>query len=64
MTALSELGDLIRNKRMARGLTQCESSRTSGVSRPTIAWVEVGELISAMNLLKLAAALDVSIERR
>lgn len=56
------LGDRIRDERVKRGWSQATLAEKSGVSRPTIARVELGHDVSTATLSKIAAALDLSIE--
>jgi len=56
------LGDRIRDERVKRGWSQAMLAERSGVSRTTIARVELGNNVSTASLSKIAAALDLSIE--
>lgn len=59
----SNLGHNIRLLREARGLTQSQLAKASGVPRPTWANLETGTANPTLSvLLKVAAALQVSIE--
>ncbi|RMD68282.1 MAG: XRE family transcriptional regulator [Gammaproteobacteria bacterium] len=57
-----DVGKRIRNLRRARGLSQNELSRLTGVAQGTISRVEHGEQIPSMNTVRrIAAALGVPI---
>ena len=53
-----QLGAQVRRLRTERGWTQEELSRYSGVSRPTIARLETGEVVTTKTLQALCRALD------
>lgn len=59
-----ELGNRLRDERIARGLTQADLARLVRVSRKTINTVENRVFIpSTVLALRLARALDVPVER-
>ena len=64
MGEVSRLGKRLRQLRRRRGLTQLELARRSGVSRTTIAGIEIGQRdnLSLDGGLRLARALGVSVE--
>lgn len=55
------LGSAIRRARRARGWSQEDLARESGVSRPTIARIETGHGVSTNTLVRLAAVLDLRL---
>jgi putative transcriptional regulator len=58
------LGNSLRAVRKARGLTQADLAALIGVSRKTVNTVENGVFVpSTLIALKLAAALDLPVER-
>jgi transcriptional regulator with XRE-family HTH domain len=58
----SELGEVVRARRKAQGLTQDELSETSGLHDKYIGQVERGEVnITLSNLAKIAKGLGCSI---
>jgi putative transcriptional regulator len=58
------LGNSLRAVREARGLTQADLAALIGVSRKTVNTVENGVFVpSTLIALKLAAALDLPVER-
>lgn len=60
---MPELTSNLKQVREARGLTQAQLAETIGVSRKTINTVENGVYVpSTVIALKLAAALDTSVE--
>ncbi len=60
---MPELTSTLKQVREARGLTQAQLAETIGVSRKTINTVENGVYVpSTVIALKLAAALDTSVE--
>lgn len=58
------IGQQIRMARDEQGLTQTELAAKSGVSRPTVARVELGVAISIATLEKIVEALGLTIELR
>ena len=60
---LLDLGELIRDTRKARKMTQVELSQASGVSRLRIVKLERGEVfdMSYQNVTKLLSALDLDL---
>lgn len=58
----SGLGDTIRDARKKRGWTQEELAEEATVSRPTIARIEGGGVVSTANLTKITEALGLQIE--
>lgn len=58
------IGQQIRQARDLQGLTQVELAAKAGVSRPTVARVELGEAISVAALEKIVKALGMTIELR
>ena len=60
---MPELVSTLKEAREARGLTQAQLAEVIGVSRKTIITVENGVFVpSTVIALKLAAALDTSVE--
>lgn len=60
---MPELVSTLKEAREARGLTQAQLAEVIGVSRKTINTVENGVFVpSTVIALKLAAALDTSVE--
>lgn len=55
------IGHEIRKARDEQGLTQTELASKAGVSRPTVARVELGVAISIATLEKIADALGLNI---
>lgn len=58
------IGQQIRKARDERGLTQTELAIKAGVSRPTVARVELGVATSIATLEKIADALGLTLELR
>ncbi|WP_353713650.1 helix-turn-helix transcriptional regulator [Arthrobacter sp. K5] len=58
------IGEQIRQARTKRGLSQAGLAKEAGVSRPTVARVELGVPISIATLTKLTAALGLRVELR
>ncbi|GAA0503376.1 helix-turn-helix transcriptional regulator [Microbacterium aurantiacum] len=58
------LGSEIRRARNQQGMTQTELAVKAGVSRPTVARVELGTPISTTTLAKVAKALRLKVELR
>lgn len=56
------LGDEIRVPRQAHGWSQQTLALEAGVSRPTVARVELGEDASTLTLVKVATALELKLE--
>ena len=57
------VGARVRELRADRGLTQLRLAERSGISRPSVANVEVGrQNVSLRQLCALALALDVGVE--
>ena len=62
--ALNNLGQIIREKREALGLTQIEVAEKAGVDRNYIGMVERGERNpSYLSLIKIAAGLNMSVDQ-
>jgi transcriptional regulator with XRE-family HTH domain len=62
MSWLSELGDQIREARMARGMSQQELSNHTSVSRAQIGNIEKGKSAPAANIVaEIANALDTDL---
>jgi transcriptional regulator with XRE-family HTH domain len=59
---MNELGKRLRDARNARGLTQKDLARKSGVSQATISDIERGRNESSKELPALAMALGVSVD--
>lgn len=55
------IGQQIRKARNKQGLTQTELAAKAGVSRPTVARVELGVAISIATLEKIAYALGLDL---
>ena len=55
------LGDEIRKARLEHGWSQSALAEKAGVSRPTVARVELGEDVSTATLVKVAAALGLKV---
>lgn len=55
------IGQQIRNARDKQGLTQTELAAKAGVSRPTVARVELGVAISIATLERIADALGLDV---
>lgn len=61
---MSELQNNLKNLRAAKGLTQAQLADAVGVSRKTINTIENKVFIpSTVLALKIAAVLDVSVEK-
>lgn len=58
------IGQQIRKARDAQGLTQTELAARAGVSRPTVARVELGVAISIATLEKIVEVLGLTVELR
>lgn len=61
---MSGIARTVRQSREARGWSQKDLARRSGVSRPSIARVEGGEDVSTATLAKVAQALNLVLEVR
>ena len=61
MELLMSLGDEIRKARLEHGWSQSALAEKAGVSRPTVARVELGEDVSTATLVKVAAALGLKV---
>lgn len=62
--ALNNLGQIIREKREALGMTQIEVAEKAGVDRNYIGMVERGERNpSYLSLIKIAAGLNMSVDQ-
>lgn len=57
-------GDVIREARKKRGWSQAELGDKSGVSRPTIARVEMNNDVTTATIAKIAQALGLKLELR
>ena len=58
------IANSLKSERDARGWTQAELATCVGVSRKTINTIENGIFVpSALTALKIAAALDLSVEQ-
>jgi transcriptional regulator with XRE-family HTH domain len=55
-------GEIIREARKGRGWSQTELGERSGLSRPTIARVEVDSDVTTTTLAKIAEALGLTLE--
>jgi transcriptional regulator with XRE-family HTH domain len=59
---LRQIGDWVRDKREARGLSQMKLAALAGLHRTYIGGVERGERnVSALNLIAIARALGVEV---
>lgn len=58
------IGQQVRKARYEQGLTQAELAARAGVSRPTVARVELGVAISIATLEKIVEALGLTVELR
>src|SRR5881398_54910 len=54
------LGDVVRETRIKRGLTQAKLARLAGVSRRHLAALEKGANVSVLVLRKVASVLDLT----
>ena len=64
MDALHNLGQIIREKREAIGLTQIEVAEKAGLDRNYIGMVERGERNpSYLSLIKLANGLNLTVDQ-
>lgn len=62
--ALNNLGQIIREKREALGMTQIEVAEKAGVDRNYIGMVERGERNpSYLSLIKIADGLNMSVDQ-
>lgn len=62
--ALNNLGQIIREKREALGLTQIEVAEKAGVDRNYIGMVERGERNpSYLSLIKIAKGLNLTVDQ-
>lgn len=61
---MGEIAKHVREARDASGWSQEELAERAGVSRPTIARFERGEDVSTATLVKVTAALGLSIDVR
>ena len=62
--ALNNLGQIIREKREALGLTQIEVAEKAGLDRNYIGMVERGERNpSYLSLIKIAKGLNMTVDR-
>lgn len=62
--ALNNLGQIIREKREALGLTQIEVAEKAGVDRNYIGMVERGERNpSYLSLIKIANGLNITVDQ-
>ena len=62
--ALNNLGQIIREKREALGLTQIEVAEKAGLDRNYIGMVERGERNpSYLSLIKIASGLNMSVDQ-
>jgi len=59
---LREIGERLRDRRMASDLTQGELAKRAGVSRPVVIRIEAGENIGLEPLVRLAIVLDAVAE--
>ncbi len=61
---LSELGDTLRRLRRGKGLTQEETAKTAGISRPTLSRLEQGRFanVSVRTLYIILNVLGYEIE--
>jgi transcriptional regulator with XRE-family HTH domain len=57
MEYLADIGETLRGRREAAGLTQAQLAALSGVSQPTISAIESGKDTSTATLRKLGDAL-------
>lgn len=58
----ASLGETIRDARRGRGWSQATLGERAGVSRPTIARVEMGNDVSTATLAKIVAALGLTFK--
>lgn len=58
----SELGATIRETRWAAGLSQWDLARRSGVSRATIARLELGQDVTVAKLTQVASSLGLRLK--
>jgi transcriptional regulator with XRE-family HTH domain len=56
------LGDLIRSRRKAHGLSLREAADQIGVSAPTLQRVEAGQPPNSSNLVRIATWLQISVD--
>lgn len=61
MTLPMSLHDKLREARLEHGWSQNVLAEKAGVSRPTVARVELGNDVSTATLAKVAAALGLTI---
>lgn len=57
----SPVARAVRDARTARGWSQAELATRAGVSRPTVARLEIGRSVSSTTLLKVADALELHL---
>lgn len=55
------LGEVVQSSRITHGWSQTELANRAGVSRPTVARIERGDSVSMASLVKVAAALGLSV---
>ncbi len=55
---LKEIGNFIKQRRIAQGITQDELAKQAAVSRSTLSLIERGESIALGNLIKILRMID------
>lgn len=56
---MSEIARQVRNERAAHGWSQHELAEHAGVSRPTVARVEAGDVVNTAKLMRVAEDLGL-----
>jgi transcriptional regulator with XRE-family HTH domain len=59
---LRELGQRVRERRIAAGLTQSELATRVGITPPTVRHLEAGANVGVEQLVRVAIALDAAAE--
>jgi DNA-binding XRE family transcriptional regulator len=56
------IGQAIRDRRLALGLSQVELATRAGVTQPALSWLEAGGVVPTIPLLeRISAALDADL---